>query len=269
MPTPETDDLTNAVLDESFDSAFDEAIKPEGEKTEPVVPVEESTIKTELETPAAPEPVVPEPVVPAAPAAPVDIAAIVKAALEASKPEPVKVEDVVVAPTAEELAAEEQYRKDWPEHARREDQLKKEVEGLKTLLTEAVTSIRTQIAPVVESVNTSAATAHEQAILAVHKDAFDIAPAIVKWVEQQPTYLQPAYKNVLENGSAADVNAFLTAFKAATGVAEPAPLAQVIPDTRLQRMAVADTRRTSATAEPDPNDFDTAFEQGAKDLKAA
>lgn len=259
-----------AALDEDlFSAGFDEAIDPTETKEEesaesaPEVDVKpEESATPEVETPATK---VETP-------APVDVHALVAAAVEAAtKVEPAKVgTPEIPAPSAEEIAAEEQYRKDWPEHAAREDRMKSELAALKDLLTTTVEALKTQIQPVIETASASAQEKHYNTIVAKHPDADTIVADVEKWIGTQPKFLQPQYAKVLESGTASDVIELFDAYKAT----KPAPVADTKPEVdktkedRLKRMEVPTTLRTSVTAEPDPDDFDEAFEQEAKRLAA-
>lgn len=218
--------------------------------------------------------------------APVDVDKLVADAVAAAvkATAPVKEEPAATAePSAEDLAAEAQFRKDWPEHAAREDRLKGELEGLKKLLTETTELLKGQIAPVVESVNLTAEEKHFNTIYAAHADADAIVPDVKKWIETQPKFLQPQYIAVLEKGSAAAVVELFTTYKEATKTAEPnaeekaaaekaatekaaTEKAEAERKEKLNRMKGITTLRTSSTAEEDPSDFDSAFDAEAKKI---
>lgn len=65
----------------------------------------------------------------------------------------------------------------------------------------------------------SAAKAHQQAILAAHKDAGEIyeSAEFKKWVGDQPGYARAAIEHALANGETKDVIEVFSTFKAATG----------------------------------------------------
>lgn len=266
-----------AALDEDlFSAGFDEAIDPTETKEEesaesaPEVDVKpEEPAAPEVETPAAK---VETPAAKVETPAPVDVHALVAAAVEAAtKVEPAKADTPETpAPSAEELAAEEQYRKDWPEHAAREDRMKAELVALKDLLTTTVEALKTQIQPVIETASASAQEKHYNTIAAKHPDADNIIDDVEKWIETQPKFLQPQYTKVLESGTASDVIELFDTYKEATKTVVPDPKPEVdkTKEDRLKRMEVPTTLRTSVTAEPDPEDFDGAFEQEAKRLAA-
>ena len=273
------------LADDLFDTAFDEALSSletdapattEADKAEDVEPpvdeVPAAEGKVENEVPEK------QPEVPEKQPEPVDIKAVVAEVLAATKPAEVEeknAEPAAPQPTAEELAAEEQFKKDWPEHAAREAHMKAELAELKALLSTTAEALKGQIQPVVQAVADTTAEKHLNTILAKHADALEIYPDVAKWVETQPKILQPAFKATLEGGSASDVIELYDLYKKATpaaGVdtaAQEAKLKQQEQEKekadRLRRMeAPTGTVRTSVTSEPDPEDFDAAFEQEAK-----
>lgn len=265
------------LADDLFDAAFDEALSSletdapvvdEVDGPEVVPPVEEAEVVVEEKQ---------EPVVAEKQPEPVDIKAVVAEVLAATKPEPVVEEKKaeVVAPTAEELAAEEQYKKDWPEHAAREARMKAELAELKSLLATTTEALKGQIQPVVKAVADTTAEKHINTILEKHADALEIYPDVAKWVETQPKILQPAFKATLDNGSASDVIELYDLYKKSIPAAVVDPAVQEAQlkqqeqekekADRLRRMeAPTGTVRTSVTSEPDPEDFDAAFELEAK-----
>ena len=271
---------TEALADDLFSAGFDEGLsnettQPEGDAKADPDPEPKTDLEPEPKADLEPEPkadLEPEPK--ADP--PVDIKALVAEAIAATKVEPAKEEPAAaIVQTPEEIEAEAQYRKDWPEHAAREDRLKKELEDVKTLLTTTVAALKGQIAPVIESANLSAEEKHYNTIYTAHADAEKIYPDVVKWIETQPKFLQPQYTKVLADGSATEIVELFSTFKTATGTQAPDPT-KAADDAkkqetaaRLKRMEVTDTVRTSVTSEDDPDDFDAAFEAAAKQVKIA
>lgn len=82
-------------------------------------------------------------------------------------------------------------------------------------------------APLREQQAQAEVQSHYGAILAAHPDASSIAESaeLKAWVEQQPSYAQPALRGVLEGGSAAQVIEVFSDFKRATGKSQPAAAA--------------------------------------------
>ena len=261
-----------------FSAAFEEAVCELDENTsladetpEEVVneaPVEEATEKVEEKA----EEEKPEPV--PAPAPQVDVKALVSEIMEATRPQAVPAEvpvPEVPAPSQEEIDAEEQFKKDWPEHAAREERLKRELEALKNSFAETLESIQGQINPLAQTVQMSAQERHLQTITTAHPDALDIVPKVEEWIGTQPKIYQGEMKRIIEGGSAAEVVELLSLYKGATTPPEQPAKTVTTPDpakeARLKRMESPATARTSVTAEADPDDFDSAFEAEAKKYK--
>lgn len=81
------------------------------------------------------------------------------------------------------------------------------------------------------------------------------------WIEQQPNYLQSAYKQVIQAGSAEDVADLVARYKrdtakpaAKTATELPAPTMQAV-----AALAPVSSKRSVVPAEEDKNDFDAAF----------
>ena len=269
----DTTDTTDALADDMFSAAFDEGIlgdEPVKDPTDTKVDADPVVVIPEVVAPVAEQVVTPPVVEPV-----VDIKAIVAEAVAATRAsEPAKVDPVVEPPAAvtqtpEELAAEEQYKKDWPEHYAREQRLKSDVVTLKAVLDEAIKAIQGQVAPVVASAQQTAEEKHLTAITTAHPDALAIVPDVEKWVATQPKFLQPQYNAVLESGSAADIVELFSLYKTQTAVQVTAPVTikDELAEKRLQRMEVPTAVRTSVTAEPDVDDFDAGFDRGAAQLK--
>ena len=263
-----------------FSAAFDEAVGGLDENTSPSdempkeavveAPVEEATEKVEEKAEEKAEEEKPEPV--PAPAPQVDVKALVSEIVEATKPQVAPAEKP--APEApvlskDEIEAEEQFKKDWPEHAAREERLKRELEALKNSFAETLESIQGQINPLAQTVQMTAQERHLQTITTAHPDALDIVPKVEEWIGTQPKIYQGEMKRIIEGGSAAEVVELLNLYKGAT--APPEQLAKAKPDpakeARLKRMESPTTVRTAVTAEADPDDFDSAFEAEAKKYK--
>ena len=259
-----------------FSAAFDEAVGGLDENTPPVdetpeevvdeAPVEEATEKVEEKA----EEEKPEPV--SAPAPQVDVKALVSEIVEATKPASAPAEKPAPEAPAlskEEVEADEQFKKDWPEHAAREERLKRELEALKTTFTETLEALQGQISPLAQTVQMTAQERHLQTITTAHPDALDIVPKVEEWIGTQPKIYQGEMKRIIEGGSAAEVVELLNLYKGATAPPEQPAKAKPDPakEARLKRMESPTTARTAVTAEADPDDFDSAFEAEAKKYK--
>ena len=252
-----------------FSAAFDEAVGGLAENTSPADETPETPEEVD-ETPAEEEEK-PEPT-PVAPAPQVDVKALVSEIVEATKPQAAPAEKPVPeAPvlSKEEVEAEEQFKKDWPEHAAREERLKRELEALKTTFTETLEALQGQISPLAQTVQMTAQERHLQTITTAHPDALDIVPKVEEWIGTQPKIYQGEMKRIIEGGSAAEVVELLSLYKGATAPPEQPAKAKPDPakEARLKRMESPTTARTAVTAEADPDDFDSAFEAEAKKYK--
>ena len=261
-------DLFSAAFDEAV-GGLDENTSPADETPEEVVdeaPVEEATEEPEEKA----EEKKPEPVTAIAPQ--VDVKALVSEIVEATKPAAAPAEKPAPEAPAlskEEVEAEEQFKKDWPEHAAREECLKRELEALKNTFTETLEAIQGQISPLAQTVQMTAQERHLQIITTAHPDALDIVPKVEEWIGTQPKIYQGEMKRIIEGGSAAEVVELLNLYKGATAPPEQPAKAKTDPakEARLKRMESPTTARTAVTAEADPDDFDSAFEAEAKKYK--
>lgn len=258
-----------------FSAAFDEAVGGLAENTSPADETPETpeeVDETPAEEEAAPaEEEKPEPT-PVAPAPQVDVRALVSEIVEATKPAAAPAEKPAPEAPAlskEEVEAEEQFKKDWPEHAAREERLKRELEALKTTFTETLEALQGQISPLAQTVQMTAQERHLQTITTAHPDALDIVPKVEEWIGTQPKIYQGEMKRIIEGGSAAEVVELLNLYKGATAPPEQPAKAKTDPakEARLKRMESPTTARTAVTAEADPDDFDSAFEAEAKKYK--
>ena len=263
-----------------FSAAFDEAVGGLGENTPPAdetpepvadeAPVEEASEEPK-EKPAEEKPES-DPVPVPAPAPQVDVKALVSEIVEATKPQAApadKPAPEAPALSKEEIEAEEQFKKDWPEHVAREERLKRELEALKNTFTETLEAIQGQISPLAQIVQMTAQERHLQIITTAHPDALDIVPKVEEWIGTQPKIYQGEMKRIIEGGTAAEVVELLSLYKGATAPPEQPAKAKTDPakEARLKRMESPATARTSVTDEADPDDFDSAFEAEAKKYK--
>lgn len=81
------------------------------------------------------------------------------------------------------------------------------------------TQVQAALAPLHEQQQTSAKDAHYGAILEKHPDAFSLAESaeLDAWIKAGPSYAQSAMRNVLDNGSAEQINELFDNFKKSTG----------------------------------------------------
>jgi len=115
--------------------------------------------------------------------------------------------------------------------------------------------MRQSIEPLTQQQQEAQARQHTQTILQAHPDAFDLVQRgeIQAWVEDQPRYLQPAYQQMVEQGSAEDVVDMLNTFKQSRGKA---------PQRKAPSQAVRSRKggRVRTAAAP-KDDFDAAWDE--------
>ena len=84
------------------------------------------------------------------------------------------------------------------------------------------TAVDEALAPLRAKEQVASADAHVSAVLAAHPDAGSIAQSVEldNWIKAQPSYLQPAMRQVQEGGSTEQVIELISNFKAATGATQ-------------------------------------------------
>lgn len=272
MPEEVLDD--SGLTKDEFSMAFEAASgladpeieEPVLEGTEPVEP--EPVVEPVVETPpepvveAKPEPVVevkPEPVAPPEPAV----------AAAPSEPEPVALADEAF--TEEELALIPGLKENFPEVSTLLDAvqrvaLAKAENKFAAKIQELETKLSQSFAP---AINVAQSVAHDKFIAAVtasHADAIQILPKVEEWVKTQPEFLQNAYNDVLDRGTAEQTIKLYDIFKKETGSAQVPPLpspedaeAKAAKEKNLRSMEGVRTRQAAQKGGIDENDFEGAF----------
>ena len=84
------------------------------------------------------------------------------------------------------------------------------------------TAVDEALAPLRAKEQADSADAHVSAVLAAHPDAGSIAQSVEldNWIKAQPSYLQPAMRQVQEGGTTEQVIELISNFKAATGATQ-------------------------------------------------
>ena len=84
------------------------------------------------------------------------------------------------------------------------------------------TAVDEALAPLRAKEQAETADAHVSAVLAAHPDAGSIAQSVEldNWIKAQPSYLQPAMRQLQEGGSTEQVIELISNFKAATGATQ-------------------------------------------------
>lgn len=228
--------------------------------------------------PADPAPADPTPAEPApAPAPAADpeqedlLKRLAKLVKEPSEPAPAPAPAPQEAPlfSEEETKVLQDYEKDWPDVARAEA-LRRRAE-YRQLVGYVFQEVSKVYQPYMEMVNQLADHTQLQQIQTAVPDYNDVRGQVVDWVNKQPTYLQVAYKHVINNGTADEVTDLIHRFKADTGVspaaqAAPVPAAKK-PATELPpvakqaaaALAPVSSKRTVVPASNELSNFDDAF----------
>lgn len=182
-------------------------------------------------------------------------------------------------PTAAEIAAQEKFRTDWPEHAAAMDKQQQQIELLQKTLTDLQTTLKAQLDPIAATVAETEQEKFLKPILEDHPDALDLynKGILAAWIAKQPLYLKAGYEFALNQGTSADVIEVFNAYKKAEGIPlkntdqqkdekeeERKAAERKAAEAKLKKLEVPESVRTSVTSEPDPDDFDSGFEQEMK-----
>jgi hypothetical protein len=182
--------------------------------------------------------------------------------------------------TADEQAVLEEYAKNWPDVARAEE-LKRRAEYA-DIFKYVFTEVASYVAPLFDQMKVVGNTLHTQELTQKVPDYTENLEAdVAAWVETQPAYLQPAYKQVMKGGTSDEVADLIERYRAATGTApaEPAPAAPAAgapaaspapaaaPKTELssaakqaaESLAPVSGDRSAVPQGEEVQDFDTAF----------
>lgn len=181
--------------------------------------------------------------------------------------------------TDEEKRILEEYKKEWPEVAQAE-QLQRRGE-YRQIVDYVFNEVAAQLAPLAQTVQTVSERAHLQDLHETVGDDYDVVREdVVSWVETQPSYLQTAYKHVIEKGTVEEVADLVNRFKTETGRDQPAPAPKpAAKSTRKKETELpASTKKAAASLAPvsskrsvvpqgeDPSDFESAFDTFAGKL---
>lgn len=194
-------------------------------------------------------------------------------------PEPAATEPAPVW-TPEEQQQLTRYMDEWPDVAQNEALIRRG--EYKMVIQHVMDQVRQMLQPVEQTVSTLAAeTQYQQLQQAIPEyDTLDIN-AINAWVAEQPSYLQPGYKYVIERGTPDEVKHFVAMYRQSTGAAPatPAPVSAppatpkkeepALPTAVKQAtgsLAPVSSKRSAVASTIDASDFDSAFETAAKTL---
>lgn len=184
------------------------------------------------------------------------------AAEEAEQPE-------LYTPEEQEFLAE--YEKEWGDVFKGEA-LRRKAE-YRDLLQYTFQEMAKVLAPIHQTVTTLAERQQYGDITEKTPDYEEIRDDVVAWVEDQPGYLQTAYKEVMKSGTSEEVNDLFARYKEAKGLTQqeekPKPTKKKAEPSETAKkaaksMAPVSTKRSAVLDEEDPDDFDGAFAKFAK-----
>jgi len=195
---------------------------------------------------------------------------LAEAAKRAETAKPVEAPKAV-AKTADEEgddAALAEVAQDWPTiYKAQQAQMKAIRSEMAQMMEKVRQEVRGDFAPVTQAVADSAQEKFLQSIVSVHPDSKELLPEVEKWIGKQPAFLQTAYNNALDNGTARDVVELYSTFKMQTGrVGKTEQQQQQQTETKQKRLAQMQgvkSERTSATA-LDDDDYEGAFNRAAQ-----
>jgi len=170
--------------------------------------------------------------------------------------------------SAEEATFLSEYEKDFPDVARAEG-LRRRAEN-----NVLVQHIFNEVAKVIKPIQDAAFGVMEQQHTAnLHQAAPDydtVRDKVLDWVETQPSYLQVAYKHVIEQGTVTEVADLINRYKASTGVAPAATAAASAAPAAKETELPAAAKQAAAALAPvgskrsvaakgEPSTFEDAF----------
>lgn len=240
---------------------------------------------------AAPAAPAPAPAVDPAPAAPPAPSAddIVKGLADLLKQNPAPAAPVApAAPAAEQepIYSEQEvqlladYEKNWPDVAQAES-LRRKAE-YHDLLKYVFTQVHQYVGPALEQLRTIQNNLHTGELKTLVPD-YDpsLEEKVSAWIDEQPSYLQSAFKQVMQQGTSEEVADLIGRYRAATGTAPaaapqpaPAPAPAAAPKAELSKtakqaavsLAPVGGDRSVVPQGEDPNDFDSAFAKYASTM---
>lgn len=170
--------------------------------------------------------------------------------------------------TAEEQELLNNYEKEWPDVAKAEA-LRRQGE-YRQLVGYVFNEFAKELRPLMETVQVLSQRTHLSDLKSTVEDYDTVRDNVISWVEQQPVYLQVAYKHVIENGSVEEVADLIGRYKRETGASAAQPAAAPAarkPDTELPSatkqaaaaLAPVSSKRSAVVQAVDSEDFESAF----------
>lgn len=175
----------------------------------------------------------------------------------------------------------EKYKQEWSEVHEAEEVIRNA--QLQLIQERLYSDLRSALAPVFETTQKLQVNAHLDAIRQTHPDLDDIRGELNEWIDQQPEFVRPAYKQVATKGSAKEVVELINQFKQAkgkTGAVPEVPASSARQQQQQRKPAqkqppAAAKKALAAAPSPstadvpgsaNPDDFDSAWEEAAAGL---
>lgn len=179
--------------------------------------------------------------------------------------------------TPEDEAYLKEYEKDW-EDVSKGEALKRRAE-YNELVKHIFSEVQKYYAPVEQTLRTLAERAQYADLEQSIPDYDDnLRDNVVSWVDSQPDYLQAAYKEVIQSGTAEQVKDLVSRYKQATGGASTKQKASPKPAKKepelsddakkaAQSLAPVSSKRGAVPKGEDKSNYDDAFSRFSKELK--
>lgn len=190
-----------------------------------------------------------------------------------------QVQQPAVLYTEAEVTQLQTFYKEWPEVAPAVEVL------LRGAMTNVTNSIFTEVARVLgpklqllDQLANNVTYSQLQREVPDYND--ELVDHIAEWIKTQPTYLQPAFTSVMQNGTASDITDLVNRYRQETGVAapegdrttrgtrQPAPVKPAAPLSTAAKKAVAAlapvTSKRTGNTQLEPQSYDEAFDVFAK-----
>ena len=125
-------------------------------------------------------------------------------------------EDEPAIYTPEEQETLEAYQKDWPEVAKAESLVRRA--EYRAMLTYVFDQVGKELQPMMETVATLSERTQLTDLRSNITDYDTVRDDVVTWVDTQPSYLQDAYKRVMQSGTVDEVSDLVQRYRKDTGV---------------------------------------------------
>lgn len=288
------DDIFSAAFDQlsvaadTARNAPEGVVPPEPPVEEPVVKVEEPVVKVE-EPVVKTAPTEPTPPIPQQRMSDEEIARIAAIASQVQQPRRQEVQSQPQEPqifTQDDLAFLQNYQNEYSDIARGEALLRRKdiLDAVRFIFSE----VNKAVAPTQAIAQQLMARTHLGDVERLVPEGRLTREEAVDWAKKQPSFLQPAYYRVIQEGNAEEIAAMTAMVRGsvaapghvagnganAAGVVPVRPGVQAVQETPAQKKALAalkpvETKRSGISTEAiEPNDFGGAFERFAAQADA-